>query len=198
MHALAEIVSLIVNAFATLFLMAVILRFLLQSARADFYNPLSQMLVKVTNPLLMPLRRWIPGLMGIDLASLVLALLVHALAMQVLVLLVAGQWVMPHQLLVWSLIGLALNILSLYMVAGFIVAIASFVAPFSHNPALKLLNQMLMPLVAPIRRVVPPLGGFDFSLLFVFLALKIVAILVRALGGYVDTPFGALVGLMLL
>ena len=75
MNALNEIVGYLLQTLLSLYLIAMLLRFLLQVVRADFYNPISQFLVKITNPVVVPLRRVIPGFGGIDIASLLLALL---------------------------------------------------------------------------------------------------------------------------
>ena len=194
MSTLIQILSFLINLFGSLYLSAILLRFLLQTARADFYNPISQLLVKLTNPLLLPLRRIIPGLWGIDLASLVLALLFHWLVMQLLILINGGPLVGPHLMIVWSLIGITLNIITLYLFAGFVLFITSFVAPYSRHPAIMLVQQLLEPLTAPVRRFIPPTGGLDFSLFFVGIFLIVMRMLVVGIGGTLQVPFGYLIG----
>jgi YggT family protein len=171
MQTLIDILVFLINVFGSLYLSIILLRFLLQIARADFYNPLSQMLVKLTNPLLLPLRRIIPGLWGIDLASLILALLFHWLAMQLMVLVSGGPLVPPH-----------------------LMIITSFLAPYSRHPVIVLVNQLLEPLLAPVRRFIPPAGGLDFSLFFVGIFLAVLRMAMIGMGNAMRVPFGSLIG----
>lgn len=194
MGTLTDILLFLIRVFGSLYLSFILLRFLLQTARADFYNPISQLLVKVTNPVLLPLRRIIPGVFGVDIASLVLALLFHWLVMQLMILIIGGGLVGPHLMISWALISIAWNIITLYFIAGFVVFISSFVAPFSRHPALILVRQLLEPLLAPVRRIIPPAGGLDFSLFFVGIFLYIMRIVVTNIGQSLGTPFGLLIG----
>lgn len=194
MDTLTQIIIFLIRVFGGLYLCVILLRFLLQAARADFHNPVSQTLVKLTSPLLIPLRRVVPGVFGIDIASLVLALLFHWLVMQ-LILLVAGYGlVAPQYMLAWAVIGLIGNVISIYIFAGFVLFISSFLAPFSQNPLLLLVRQLLEPMLAPVRRFVPPVGGLDFSLLFLGVGLYVIRIMVYSIGNHLNTPFNFLVG----
>lgn len=184
----------LIRVFGSLYLSVILLRFLLQVARADFYNPVSQALVKLTNPLLIPLRKVIPGFGGIDIASLVLALLVHYLVMQLMLFVGGYGFGPPLRMLAWSLIGIALNIITIYLFAGFVVFIASFIAPYSRHPILVLIYQLVEPILAPIRRFVPPIGGLDFSLFFAGIFLVVMRMLVEGIGRSIGTPFGFLIG----
>lgn len=194
MDTMIEIILFLIRVFGSLYLSIILLRFLLQTARADFYNPISQLLVKLTNPVLIPLRRLIPGLFGVDVASLVFALLFHWLVMQIMLLIAGAGFIAPHYMLGWSIIGITLNIINLYFFAGIVVFIASFLAPHSSHPALILVRQLLEPLLAPIRRIVPPVGGMDFSLFFLGISLVIMRMVVRGLGSNIHTPFQFLIG----
>lgn len=194
MATLIQILTFLIEVFGSLYLSVIILRFLLQTARADFYNPISQLLVKLTNPLLIPLRKAIPGLMGIDLASLVLALLFHWVVMLLLLAIQFGQQVssLLVMMIPWSMIGIALNVIILYIVAGFVIFISSFIAPYSTHPALLLVRQLMEPLMAPVRRFIPPTGGMDFSLFFVGIALVVIRMVVVGIGESINTPFNFL------
>ena len=194
MNTITDILTFLIQVFGGLYLCVILLRFLLQSARADFYNPVSQAMVKLTNPVLVPLRKIIPGLWGVDMASLVLAILFHWLAMQLMLLVKGYGLVPPHYMLAWAMIGVAGNIITIYIVASFVLFISSFIAPFSRNPILLLVRQLLEPLMTPIRRFVPPVGGLDFSLLFVGVALYVMRILLNGIGASLHTPFPFLVG----
>ena len=194
MSTLLEIINFLVRLFGSLYLCIILLRFLLQTVRADFYNPVSQTLVKLSNPLLMPLRKVIPGLWGLDIAALVLAILLHWVVMQVLLFVGGFGFVSPLYMIPWSIVGILLNIISIFVFAGFILMIASFFAPYSSNPALLLVKQLLSPMLKPIQRYIPPAGGLDFSLFFFMIALYVIQILIKGIGATFNTPFGLLIG----
>ncbi len=178
---IANILHLIVSSLMLLFLVIVVLRFLLQLVRADFYNPVSQGIVKVTMPLLKPLRKIIPGFLGIDMASVVLILLVQFLASAILSVVVGqtGLIANPFLLIAWGFVGAVTIMSSIFFWCMIISIIGSFVAPFSHHPLLTLANQIINPLAAPIRKVLPPLGGvIDVSPIIILLGLKIVDMLI--------------------
>ena len=179
MGALTEVAAYLVNTLLSLYLIVVLLRFLLQVARADFYNPISQFVVKVTNPLVKPLRRWIPGLAGLDLATLLLALLVQFVAIMLLFLIVTGGFPNPLSALLWSLIGVTATILKVYLFSIMISIIFSWLAPQSSHPALRLLHQLNEPVMAPFRRLLPPMGGLDFSPILVLISIQVCSILVN-------------------
>ena len=112
-----EIFHFLIQTAAGLFLFAVIMRFLLQICRADFYNPISQTIVKVTDPLLKPLRKVVPGFAGIDFAALVLALAIQFLSISALLLLYGVGLINPLTILAWSVIGIAALIVRFYFFA---------------------------------------------------------------------------------
>ncbi|SDH46261.1 YggT family protein [Pseudomonas benzenivorans] len=168
----------ILQTIGSIYLLVVLLRFILQLVRADFYNPLSQFIVRATQPLLKPLRKVIPGLAGLDLASLVLAILVQLLLMALTLLLMGYGLGNPLQLLIWSIIGVTALFLKVFFFALIISVILSWVAQGSHNPAVELINQICEPLLVPIRRVLPSMGGLDFSPIVAFLILNLIDMLV--------------------
>lgn len=180
MSPFAEASVFLVQSILHLLLLTVILRFLLQLAKADFYNPISQAIVKVTNPLLKPLRRLIPGLFGLDIASIVLALIIQVLAIYSCALIMGYGIMNPLSVAVWSLIGLASFVINLFFIALIISVIVSWVAPGNRHPALLLMNQLLEPLVGPLRKIIPPLGGLDFSVLAAFLIIQVCKIFLAA------------------
>ncbi len=156
-----------------LYLFAVLLRFLLQLARADFYNPISQGIVKVTNPLLLPLRKLVPGLFGVDMASVVLAILVGWAMILGSGLLAGAGLFNPLSALLWSLIGCVMTVIAIAFVGLLISIVFSWIAPHSGHPALLLLRQLLEPFCAPVRKLIPPLGMIDISPIFVFILLTV-------------------------
>jgi YggT family protein len=168
----------VLQTLGSLYLMIVLLRFILQLVRADFYNPLSQFAVRATQPLLKPLRRIIPSVAGLDVASLVLALLVQLVLTALTMLLAYGTTGSPVQMLMWSLIGITGLFINIFFYALIISVILSWVAQGSHNPAAMLVNQLCEPLLMPFRRLLPSLGGLDLSPIFAFMAIKLVDMLV--------------------
>jgi len=175
MSGLIEALIYIIQTLGSLYLLIVLLRFILQLVRADFYNPLSQFIVKATQPLVTPLRRIIPGFAGLDLASLVLAILVQLLLMVVTLTLMGynvGGFIL--QLLVWSLIGVTSLFLKVFFFALIISVILSWVAPGSYNPGAQLVNQICEPLLAPFRKLLPNLGGLDISPIFAFITINLI------------------------
>lgn len=175
MSVLAEALIFIVQTLGSLYVLVILLRFVLQMVRADFYNPLSQFTVRATQPLLKPLRRVIPGFGGIDLAALALALLVQLLLMMLVAVIAGANPLLAlGQLLVWAMISLTSLFLKIFFFALILNVILSWVAPHSHNPGALLANQICEPLLAPIRRILPNLGGLDLSPIFAFIAIHLI------------------------
>ena len=175
MSGFAEALIYIVQTLGSLYLLIVLLRFILQLVRADFYNPLSQFTVKATQPRLKPLRRIIPGFGGLDLASLALAILVQ-LVLMVLVILIAGAnpAAVGLQLLVWAIIAVTSLFLKIFFFAMIISVILSWVAPGSYNPGAQLVNQICEPLLAQFRKLLPNPGGLDISPIFAFITINLI------------------------
>jgi len=162
-----------------LILLAVMLRLLLQIVHARFNNPMAQFLVKVTNPLLVPLRRIVPGVGGIDMASVVL--LVFLKSIEVLILgLIVGAAVNPVSLFILVFAELLDLLLKVYLYGLLIQVIASWIAPGNYNPALAMIQQINEPIMAPARRVIPPISGMDLSPILVMVALQLASMLLVA------------------
>ncbi len=194
MNSLAQIGILVVQTLGGLYLLVVLLRFLLQVARADFYNPLSQFIAKATNPALLPLRRVIPGLFGLDLACLVLALAVHFITVFVC-LLMAGVF-NPLTAFLWGALGIVSMVMYIYYICMIAMIILSFVAPQTRHPAALLATQLVQPLCAPFQRLIPPMGGLDISPIFVFLLLQIVRMLINNAAAFLGATGALVPGLM--
>lgn len=162
-----------------LYILLVMLRFLLQLVRADFYNPISQFIVKATDPPLRPLRRHVPGLAGVDLSTLLLMLGLKFVELW-LTFRVSGQSAQFAGLLVISvteLLSLAVNV---FLVSILIQVVLSWVNPGAYNPATKLLYSLNEPLLTPARRLIPPISGLDLSPIVVLIAIQLIKILVVA------------------
>jgi len=168
----------VLQTLGSLYLMLILLRFVLQLVRANFYNPLSQFIVKATQPLLKPLRRIIPSIFGLDMSSLVLAIIVQMILMALTLLLIAGTAGDPLLLLLWSIISVTALFLKIFFFALIASVILSWVAPGSNNPGAELVNQICEPALAPFRRIVPNLGGLDISPILAFIVLKLLDMLV--------------------
>ncbi len=162
-----------------LYLVAVMLRFLLQMSRADFYNPVSQFLVKVTNPPLIPMRRVIPGFIGIDMAAVVLLIVIQAVEL-VLVGLVQGFSLGIAGLIVLTVAELFNLLLNIYFFTILIQVILSWVNPGGYNPAVALLYSLNEPILSRARRMIPPISGFDLSPIVVFIGIQLVKMLLVA------------------
>ncbi|MFN3163404.1 MAG: YggT family protein [Pseudohongiellaceae bacterium] len=167
--------ALLFNALAGLYLLAILLRFMLQLAKADFYNPVSQSVVKVTDPAVRLFRSFIPGYRGIDFSSLILALAVEAVAICVLILLYGGSIPSVGFVITWAFVGVIYFIINIYYYAIIASIIMSFIMLFSGNmnphPILRVIWQLTEPVMAPVRKIIPPMGGLDFSPIFIFIAI---------------------------
>ncbi len=163
-----------------LYIIVLMLRFLLQQVRADYYNPVSQFIVKATSPVVMPVRRIVPGFGGIDVAT-VLLIIAFICIKVVLVSALQGYSVSFVGLLLYSVhefLTLAINV---YMFAIIIQAILSWVNPDPYNPVYSLLSSITAPLLRPVQRMMPPMGGFDLSPLVVLIGLMFLKRLVSYL-----------------
>ncbi len=161
----------LIDTSVSLYVFALMLRFLLQWAEADFYNPISQFLVKLTHPPLRYLRRFIPSVRRIDSASLVLMLAVQTLS-DYLVFTLQQISASPASLLVVALGQLLELLYNILFYSILISVVLSWVAPRGHNPAIKLLYDLTDPLLAFFRRFLPPMGGIDISPLVALIALQ--------------------------
>ncbi|MFJ3524528.1 YggT family protein [Pseudomonas sp. NPDC090203] len=174
MNALTGATIFVIQTLVSLYLTIVLLRFVLQLVKANFYNPLSQFTVKATQPLLKPIRRIVPSVLGLDTSSLLLAIVIQALLMAFVLMMTYGTiGDVPH-LMIWSLLGIVSLLLKIFWVAMIIMVIVSWIAPGTHNPAAELAWQISEPVLAPFRRIIPNLGGLDISPIFAFLAIQVV------------------------
>ncbi|MEH6635008.1 MAG: YggT family protein, partial [Halioglobus sp.] len=166
-----------------------------QLVRADFYNPICQFLVKITNPLVIPLRKVIPGFAGLDMASLLLALVLQLVA--IIALLLINSLALPNVLLllVWSALGVIGLLVNIYFFALLAMIILSWIAPGSSNPAVYLLFQLTEPVMAPFRKALPAMGGMDFSPILVFILINVIQIALRHMATGVGLHPALVIGL---
>jgi YggT family protein len=174
--------SYLISTLFGLYIIIVLLRFLLQLVRADFYNPLSQFIVKATSPILNPMRRFIPGLFGVDFASLLLAYVLQYIE-NLLLFAIRDISVNPVFLL-WHSIGSLLTLfLYIYFFAILIQVIISWVNPGTYNPATALIHHITEPVLRPARKIIPPFSGFDLSPILVFIILNLLIMVIPVIFG---------------
>ncbi|XQW83968.1 YggT family protein [Thalassotalea piscium] len=157
------------------FVMILIFRVWLQMVKADFYNPLSQFIVKITNPLVIPLRRIIPGFGGFDVATIVLVLLVSS-AKYIIIPMLNGGPFDPLTALFFGLLFAIKQVGFLLFVVMLVMAVMSWIVQ-GYNPTQMIFQQLTEPFLNPIRRIVPSIGGLDLSVLIAFLLLNVLNIL---------------------
>lgn len=168
----------LVETLLSLYISAIVIRFLLGYARADFYNPLSQFLVKITNPVLVPVRRFIPSLGKLDTSAVVVALVLIIIKIFLLVALVGGSLNIIN--LVWLAVGeLIRSVIWVYIIALILMAVISWIGSSHGNPVAPLVNSLVGPLVNPVRRRLPPVGMMDLSPMAVMIGLYILLIIVN-------------------
>lgn len=176
MAGLLSILIYIIDTVGKLYIAAVLLRFLLQMAHANFYNPISQFIVKITHPLLRPVRRVIPNIGKQDFASIVLAFLLTIVLYIVEFTLIGliTQKNVVLAILLNSFFGF-INIF-FYIIYGILLGcvILSWIAPDSRAPAASLIRELGEFILAPIRRIIPPIGIFDISPMVALLLLAII------------------------
>lgn len=151
-----------------------IARFLLQACRVDFYNPISQGIIKITDPVLKPMRLALPGYRNIDFVSFLAAVLTQIIFFYAIAAILGQFPGTVVQVIVNSSIRVVSFIVTGMWWAILIMIIASFLAPGSYHPALALLSQITEPLLAPARKLIPPMGGLDFSPILVFLLIGVI------------------------
>jgi YggT family protein len=173
-----QAVLFILHSLFTLVVIAFLLRVLMPLVRADFRNPLGEAVRKLTDPLVLPLRRLFKPAGKVDVASIV-ALLIVQLAGTALLLGISGARPGAGAIVLTGLRELLRRILLFYQVAIFVHALLSWVSPGRGNPAAQLLSRLCEPVLAPIRRVIPALGGLDLSPVIALIGLQALLILLR-------------------
>ncbi len=181
MEALQNVGVFLVDTLFSLYIGAVLIRFLLALARANFYNPLSQFLVKITNPVLVPMRRFIPAIGKLDTAAVVLALGLM-IAKVFLLLGMQGGSADIVSVLAYSVIELLRTVIHIYIFAMIIQAVLSWVGNSYGNPMADILYSLTDPILRPIRNIVPTIGMVDLSPMVAILLLYVVLIVLQSVG----------------
>tara|TARA_B110000902_G_scaffold155557_1_gene178528 strand:- start:47 stop:589 length:543 start_codon:yes stop_codon:yes gene_type:complete len=165
-----------------IYLMVVLLRLWLQFARADFYNPFSQFVVKATQPIVAPIRRILPSIGRLDTATFVLALIVAGLKIVTLNIVLGGSGLNIMSVVILSFVIVIKEILTLVMYVLVMRAIMSWVSQ-GNNPMELVLSQLTEPMLAPIRKRMPDMGGLDLSMMVVIVLLLFIQKLLGDLFG---------------
>ncbi|CAA6817925.1 MAG: Integral membrane protein YggT, involved in response to extracytoplasmic stress (osmotic shock) [uncultured Thiotrichaceae bacterium] len=181
MGALQDVLVFLVSTLFNLYITLLLVRMMLGLSKADFYNPISQFIIKITNPVIIPLRRFIPSVGKVDTSAVVASLGLKALEV-FLMSLIAGASFMDQNLVKLILGDLLRMIVWIYIIALIIQAIISWVGSAHGNPIVPILNSLTDPLLRPVRRVIPPVAMVDLSPLVVILGLQIVLILLNGFG----------------
>jgi YggT family protein len=172
----------LISTLFSLYILAVMLRFILGAVRADFYNPVSQFLVRITNPLLVPMRRVIPSFRQYDSSALLLMLLLQLVSLVIVIMLRGGS--VPFITLLLAAIGeLVILALNVFIFAIVIQVILSWINPGNYNPVNALLHSITRPVMGPIQRLIPPVSGIDLSPLVALIGLQVLKMLVLPLLG---------------
>jgi YggT family protein len=175
----------LVATISDLYIMTFVVRIVLQWNRSDPRNPLTQFILRVTNPLVIPARRIIPAAGRLDLATLIVALLVQLAAIAVLLKL-AGIGMPAVSEFVWlGFLRLVHVVLRMYFFVLLIFVIMSWLSPGVYNPVTNVLASIAEPLLQPVRRILPAIGGFDLSPLVVLIGIQALTLMIpgRVLGG---------------
>jgi len=172
-----EALRYIVDTLLWLLTLAFVLRLLLQLVRADFRDPMADAVVRVTNWLILPLRRVLPPMGKVDTATVVAVLAVAAARTAVTLAFSGLRLADPLMFLRITIVGLADLILRVYLFAMLLYWLTSFVSPGGYSPGVRLLAQLCEPVLKPVRRVIPPIGQIDFSFLWVSIAIGALLIL---------------------
>ena len=174
----AQAIIFLVKLFFDIYILALILRYLLTIVRVDSLNPLSTLIMKVTNPLLKPLRRTIPGYFGIDWASIISLFLVQAIEIILVALIITGGIPAFSGLTMLTIAYLLRTILYIYLFIIIIQVIISWINPNVYNPITTIMYQISEPILKPIRQFIPSSGGLDFSPLVALIIINLLMILI--------------------
>ena len=197
MSAGTEIALYLIRNVGALILLVVVLRGVLHTSRVNFYNPISQLVVRLTNPLLQPLRGVLPPTGRIDWAVIVIAVLLQSLILAGIAWVAGDRWALPGlpTLLAWGAVGVLGLLVNLYFFILIAMIIVSWVAPGSRHPAIELIWQISEPVMAPFRTILPNMGGIDFSPILLFIGINVVQIGLRHLAMTLGLPTGLVFGL---
>jgi len=178
-----------------LYIITFVLRLIMQWVRADFRNPLTQFVLRVTNPLVIPARRLIPPAGNLDTATLVVVLLLELLMTVVMINVACLGSAGIGQIVVLTLLRVIYLTLRIYLFIILIYVVLSWISPGTYNPAVNLLSSIADPVLRPLRRVIPTIAGLDLSALFAIIGIQAFTMILpigQAMGGLDCTSVGQL------
>jgi len=170
----------IIKTLTQLYLLVLLLRFWLPMLGADFRNPLAQGILRITSPLVVPVRRFVPSIGRLDTSTILVAYVIQFLTV-LLLLTIGGYRVDTGPIMVTTLIELAILSLNLFFFVILIKIILSWVAPHTYNYATALLTTLAEPVLRPFRRIIPSIGGLDISPIFAIILLQAAVIFLQTL-----------------
>ena len=181
MNAAQQILLFLIETLFTLYIGALLLRILLAATRADFYNPFSQFIVSITNPLILPARKLLPAIGSLDLPAWMATYLVNLIKLFLISSIASNNWPVAS-LLLYALIDLAIILVTILVWVIIILAILSWVgaAHSYQNPVIGILRSIADPLIRPVRKVIPPIGMIDLSPMIVIIGLYCVLIALKS------------------
>jgi len=174
----ATAIVFVINALTSLYLLVLLLRFWLPWLQADFRNPLAQGILRLTSPLVIPVRRIVPPFGRLDTATILVAFIIQYVAV-LLMMLVIGQTAGIAPIAVTAIVKLVVLSINLFVYAIFIRIILSWISQGGYNPATAIITTLTEPVLRPFRRLIPPLGGFDISPIFAIILLVAATIIVN-------------------
>ncbi|MBI2790655.1 MAG: YggT family protein [Gammaproteobacteria bacterium] len=168
----------LIHSIFDLYLFILLLRFILQYLRVDYYNPFTQFVVKATSPIVVPLRRIVPGFYGIDFATIIAIVVLTGVKISLIMFISMHKFPAIAGLLIWSFGEIFALTINLFFYAILMTVILSWVAPMSNSPITPILYRLTEPLMRPVRRLIPPIGGFDITPIPVMITLQLLKILI--------------------
>ena len=170
----------VVNSLAQLYLFVLLLRLWLPRLGADFRNPIAQAILKLTSPVVIPVRRIVPPVGTLDTATVLVAFIIQYITI-LLILIILGQTAGFAQIAITTVVNLVLLSLKLFVFAIIIRVILSWFAPAGYNPGMALIQTMTDRILRPFRRIIPPMGGLDISPIFAIILIMALTIVVAGL-----------------
>ena len=197
MGAGTEISLYLIRNLGAFLLLLVVVRGVMHASRVNFFNPLSQLVVRLTNPLLSPLRTLLPATGRVDWAAWVLAMAAQVMILVAIALIAGERWTLPDPLtlMLWGVIGVLGLLVNFYFFTLIAMIVVSWIAPGSRHPAIELIWQISEPVMAPFRALLPNMGGIDFSPILVFVTLNVLQIALRHLAMSAGLPTGLVFGI---
>ena len=195
MTTMSAVSTYLIQTLGSFFLTLVILRFLLQLVKADFYNPISLFIVNATQLVSNPIRALLPAFRSFDVASLVLAILLQWIIIQ-LTYTINNLGVVNFFIAIsWGFVGILSMILNIYMYGLLATIVISWIAPQSQHPAITLINQIIYPAMDPFRRLIPPLGMIDLSPMLFFIVLNVIDYFIYGIATELMLPSNIVAGI---